>query len=356
MVHIPTVFFYFELFTDIMGILGNALILCFLFFNKVGSRLTTLLMKNQFTFDGLVSVYALVSLVSPDRASNMQSWIAPIHCHVWVSRSLFWFMVVLSETNLVCIAVDRLRAIVFSQSYKQNERITTIVIYVFVFSYALLNAIPATFLVKYRQRKCEHIVEHIHSNEFIHFLLFAAYVWLIFGYLLPATVMAYCHVQIILKTKIIWVPKLSQFHEFIANDRFSAESVQTQSSIKSNGKASGFNRAVTIPAIFMWAVFMLTHAYKVIHFLLYAHGAIDFGSQGVERRLGTFLTIVNSALNPLIVTVSSPPFRKQLFVFLCTCRCFRNKWTGRVSAGSGSNPIGSGIYTLSSATRASTIE
>ncbi|KAA0189043.1 hypothetical protein FBUS_05186 [Fasciolopsis buskii] len=324
MLETSTAFFCFELFIDILGVCGNVLILCFLFLNKIGSKLTTLLMKNQFTFDGLVSVYALVSLVSPDKDLNPESWIAWMHCYVWVSRGLFWFTVVLSESNLVCMAVDRLRAVVFSQSYKRNERNITIVIYSFIFSYAVLNCIPAIFLVRYKKSGCEHIIEHVHTNAFTHYLLASAYVWLIFGYLVPVTLMGFCHIKIIMKTKILWIPKQSVLSGLRVKDRNSTESQQTQCSTESDEKV-GFNRAVTIPAIFMWTAFTITHAYKVIHFLLYAHRVIDFGSQGVERRLGTFLTIVNSALNPVIVVVSSPPFRKRLFTFLCQCTVLRAK-------------------------------
>ncbi|TPP61447.1 hypothetical protein FGIG_03476 [Fasciola gigantica] len=42
-------------FIDCFGFLGNTLILCYLFFNRVGSKLTTTLMKNQLAFDGLIS-------------------------------------------------------------------------------------------------------------------------------------------------------------------------------------------------------------------------------------------------------------------------------------------------------------
>ncbi|KAA3676216.1 uncharacterized protein DEA37_0009110 [Paragonimus westermani] len=265
-------------------------------------------MKNQFIFDGLTSTIALISLVHNENELGSIPVIAQILCYVWTSRSVFWFLVMLSSTNLVCIAVDRLRAIVFSSSYKQYEQASIISYYIFIFLYSFLNAIPSFFTVRYEKEDCWYMYELASQTQDYRRQLCSAYFWLVGSYILPSMAMTICHVKVVLCLRKVTL---------YANDSKTGTIQHSHSGSSSN--TNQMQTSIFIPTVLMCSAFLISHAYRTIYYILYSHQMIPFNWDSMERRLSIFLTIANSAVNPLIMVVSSPPFRRHLWHFL-TCK------------------------------------
>ncbi|OON22833.1 7 transmembrane receptor [Opisthorchis viverrini] len=225
-------------------------------------------------------------------------------CSVWESRSVFWFIVLLSEINLVCIAVDRLRAIVFSTNYKQQERQSIVGYYSVTFVYASVIAVLPIFMVTYKHPVCIHRLETQGRMEAIAFA--ACYIWLIAGYLVPGIIMALCYVRVICALRSIMNKKSNTLDSINGRSQASTSAHHANSS----------HRSIVIPVVIMWTVFLITHAYYVVYNILTVHQIIYYQSNSIERRLSIFLTVVNSACNPMILLVSSPPLRKRMNQFL----------------------------------------
>ncbi|KAF7261222.1 hypothetical protein EG68_01522 [Paragonimus skrjabini miyazakii] len=123
------------------------------------------------------------------------------------------------------------------------------------------------------------------------------------GYLLPGLSMVICHLTVF------------RFLHKIA-DRKLANLPNANSVSNVASSCSSLNKSILVSAMTMCAAFLITHAYRVVYFLLYAYQYIPLEPVSVERRLGVFLTVVNSAFNPLLMVLSSPPFRRRLFRFV----------------------------------------
>ncbi|KAG5448536.1 hypothetical protein CSKR_101971 [Clonorchis sinensis] len=263
-------------------------------------------MKNQFVFDGLASLFALLSLViSPQQFHDFPA-LGVFMCSVWESRCVFWFVVLLSEVNLVCIAVDRLRAIVFSTNYKQQEQQSIVGYYAVTFVYASVNAILPIFMVRYKHPVCTHRLENQVPGQMQAISFAFCYIWLITGYLVPGIIMAFCYVRVIWALRSIMNKKSTTLDS--VNGRAQAST--------SAHHANSSHRSIVIPVVIMWTAFLITHAYYVVYNILAAHQVIPYRSNSIERRLSIFLTVVNSACNPMILLVSSPPLRKRMNQFL----------------------------------------
>ncbi|KAA3678307.1 uncharacterized protein DEA37_0007496 [Paragonimus westermani] len=274
-------------------------------------------MKTQFLFDGSISFIALITLVHPDNLHTSLQLYERIKCYLWVGRFIFWFFVLLSASNLLCIAADRLRAIIFSASYDRTGKLMKVMCYTGMFTYALLNSLPFIFTVEFVDNKCTHQIEHKASESLVNYVRFCALLWMVTGYLLPGISMVICHLTVFRFLRKIAERKLATLHRSISVSSFS-------------NSCNSLNRSILVSSMIMCAAFLITHAYRVVYFLLYAYQYISLDSVSVARRLGIFLTIVNSALNPLLMVLSSPPFRHRLFLFLFKCRR-QNKTTVGVS-------------------------
>ncbi|TPP67504.1 Amine GPCR [Fasciola gigantica] len=272
-------------------------------------------MKNQLVFDGLISGFALCSLVIDTSLFDKLGPLSVVFCRLWVSRSIFWFMVLLSEINLVCIAMDRIRAVAFSSTYRQQERCTLIFYYVTIFVYSMIFATPSMFTVIYDGSTCTHRLM-THSDDTVDsYMLVHAYLWFFTGYLVPGLVMAGCYLTIaFLMHKVI--------HKKLGDPGQSATSTTQRNSgsiMSGRIRLSSFSRSFIVTAIVMWSVFLITHAYYTIYAILCTHGVIMFEADSIARRMGIFTTVLNSTLNPLIMVISSPPFRRGICRFLKSC-------------------------------------
>lgn len=300
---------------DCFGVVSSLLMLCYLFCNRVGSKLTTNLMKNQLAFDGLTSGFALLSLLIPDDAFKSLGPFSGLFCHLWVSRTVFWFFVLLSETNLVCIAVDRIRAVTFSSTYKQREKTTMAAYYFFIFGYSGIFAIPSVFTVTDDGAICRHLMSNVSTDSLNTYSIVHAYLWLFTGYLVPGLLMAGCYIVVAISMRKFILKKIGNL------GITSAAVVQNNSHQSSycHSTLSSFSRSFIVTAITMWSAFLVTHAYYTIYTILCSHGFIQFIPESVQRRVSIFATVLNSTLNPLIMVVSSPPFRRGLWEFLRSC-------------------------------------
>ncbi|KAA0186903.1 hypothetical protein FBUS_07760 [Fasciolopsis buskii] len=297
---------------DCFGFLSNALIFTYLFFNRVGSKLTTTLMKNQLAFDALISGFALCSLLVNNKLFENLGPFSVLFCRLWVSRTIFWFLVLLSEINLLCISVDRIRAVAFSASYRQHGKITLISYYAAIFIYSSVFALPSIFTVTHIGSACKHRLVMVSDNTLDVYMFVYSYLWLFTGYLIPVTVMAGCYVTIVILMRKIILKSLKNSGE----PSVSTGERNTDAFSSGPTKLSRFSRSFIVTAIVMWSVFLVTHAYYTIFAILCTHSVIDFDPESVTRRVGIFTTVLNSAVNPLIMVLSSPPFRHGLWRFL----------------------------------------
>ncbi|CAH8472852.1 unnamed protein product [Heterobilharzia americana] len=143
---------FFAILIQLTGILLNLFVLYALLNVKLGSRLTTLLLSNQCIFDCLICTFALLKILKSERWYTDYIIIDSVLCYLWFSYTLFWLVVLLSLSNMMCTALDRLGAVVYSRTYQLRQNIYIILAYtsIITYSFALIAINP--LLLQYRDK------------------------------------------------------------------------------------------------------------------------------------------------------------------------------------------------------------
>ncbi|GAA36474.1 hypothetical protein CSKR_106859 [Clonorchis sinensis] len=183
-------------FLAFIGILLNGLVFWLLIHVKVGSNLTTILLRHQCLFDGLSCLIALISKIT---GPILLTWSRPFNvllCHVWSRDSLFWLGAVLSMHNMVYISLDRLTATFFPTFYRFYRKSLLIGYYIYLTSAVCIIYVPVLFNRRFENETC--LWYQAFDSDLMHpFYRIHGYIWILFKYALPAMFIMLAHILIL---------------------------------------------------------------------------------------------------------------------------------------------------------------
>ncbi|VDQ05234.1 unnamed protein product [Trichobilharzia regenti] len=313
----------FAIIIQLIGISLNVFVLYALLNVKLGSRLTTLLLSNQCVFDCLICMLALLKVLKTERWYTGYIIIDSLLCYLWFSYTLFWFVVLLSLSNMMCTALDRLGAVVYSRTYqlRQNVYITLAYTSILIYSLALVSINP--LLLQYRDKKCYDTI--LYDKKWIIILMKVdSVLWPCLTYLFPCilTISVYAKVITILRNSTVY--RQTSSHRGINdnksatgssnnNNNASTNNNSTDNHNNSHRKASNrqtpksYNKqkrhrkiaqSLTIATCIMQTIFLITHSYDRIYYFLGIHRWISYQIGCTTHVFGLWLVTLNSCISP----------------------------------------------------------
>nr|CAH8823556.1 unnamed protein product [Trichobilharzia regenti] len=338
----------FAIIIQLIGISLNVFVLYALLNVKLGSRLTTLLLSNQCVFDCLICMLALLKVLKTERWYTGYIIIDSLLCYLWFSYTLFWFVVLLSLSNMMCTALDRLGAVVYSRTYqlRQNVYITLAYTSILIYSLALVSINP--LLLQYRDKKCYDTI--LYDKKWIIILMKVdSVLWPCLTYLFPCilTISVYAKVITILRNSTVY--RQTSSHRGINdnksatgssnnNNNASTNNNSTDNHNNSHRKASNrqtpksYNKqkrhrkiaqSLTIATCIMQTIFLITHSYDRIYYFLGIHRWISYQIGCTTHVFGLWLVTLNSCISPSALIFTVRPLQVYLLQAMnrCCCAC-----------------------------------
>ncbi|XP_018646377.1 unnamed protein product [Schistosoma mansoni] len=326
---------------QLIGIPLNLFVLHGLLNVKLGSRLTTLLLCNQCIFDCLICTFALLKILKSERWYTGYIIIDSILCYLWFSHTLFWLVVLLSLSNMMCTALDRLGAVVCSRTYQLRQNIYIILSYTSISIYSLILIAINPLLLQYRDQKCYDTI--LYDKNWIYILMKVdSILWPFLSYLFP------CVLTISVYGKVIGVLRSTTFcHQYnnnnnnscstAINDKISIDSstnncwTRTISSHKltvSYAKQKRHRKiaqSLTIATCIMQTIFLITHSYDRIYYFLGIHQWILYQIDCTTHLIGLWLVTLNSCINPSTLIFIVRPLQIYLIQTINQCCCKYSK-------------------------------
>ncbi|CAH8456081.1 unnamed protein product [Schistosoma turkestanicum] len=323
----------FAIIIQLIGIPLNLSVLHGLFNVKLGSRLTTLLLCNQCVFDCLICTFALLKIVKSERWYTGYIIIDSILCYLWFSHTLFWLVVLLSLSNMMCTAFDRLGAVVYSRTYQSRQNIYIILSYTSISIYSLILIAINPLLLQYRDQKCYDTT--LYDKNWIYILIKVdSILWPCLTYLFPCilTVSVYGKVIAVLRSPTICHQSNNDSCS-AANDKINIDNCSNNSwtrNISSHKLTISYTKqkrhrkiaqSLTIATCIMQAIFLITHSYDRIYYFLSIHRWILYQIDCTTHLIGLWLVTLNSCINPSTLIFIVRPLQIYLIQTINQCCC-----------------------------------
>lgn len=328
---------FFAIIVQLIGIPLNLFVLHGLLNVKLGSRLTTLLLCNQCVFDCLICTFALLKILKSERWYTGYIIIDSVLCYVWFSHTLFWLVVLLSLSNMMCTALDRLGAVVCSRTYQLRQNIYIILSYTSISIYSLILIAINPLLLQYRDQKCYDTI--LYDKNWIYILMKVdSILWPCLTYLFP------CVLTVSVYGKVIGVLKSTTFrHQYNYNNNNSFSTAISINSSTNNSWTRNISshkltvsyakqkrhrkiaQSLTIATCIMQTVFLITHSYDRIYYFLGVHRWILYQIDCTTHLIGLWLVTLNSCINPSTLIFIVRPLQIYLIQTINQCFCKYSK-------------------------------
>ena len=273
-----------------------------------------LLLKHQALLDSCASGMGTILLLQPRLWKTGRYGFDVVLCYVWHSQGVYWTTITLAVWNLVAIAVERYVAVCQPYTYKHFQETPIRVILASMYVVTIVSKIPSYIQVRFEDDLC--VNEYLIRGKVGEDLYYAYSIVTLFGlYLLPAFAFLLLYGIIIV----------------------SLRRRKTMTSVGSSNVLKTVQSAITKSAFIVMAVFMVTIGYASWAYTLGYTGvtSYDFGSP--VQKIGVFLAVCNSVINPFVYLVFMPPFRDSLRKTLC-CRQSNTEEAASISSATMTEP------------------
>ncbi|KER33364.1 hypothetical protein T265_00686 [Opisthorchis viverrini] len=226
-----------------------------------------------------------------------------LSCHLWSSQIFYWMATSASTANVVCIVLDRLWATVYAATYRRNQVRYLVLCCIGNFIYSLACSGPDMLLVQFENHVCSRNytspIPAIEEFRYIH-----RYLVLVLYYVLPLVAVSVCHAY------VVWYIRRRLRPHTNLPDETQTTSTEEMSESGSVQSANIVN-SLTFGAMGFIICLVLAHSYDTFFY------AFDwaFGTEYVvgsnEQLLGLFLNSLNAPVNPILIAVSVPSFRRS---------------------------------------------
>ncbi|GAA39798.2 amine GPCR [Clonorchis sinensis] len=279
-----------RLLTSNLGFVGTILNIIQLYVLcqcKIGSRLTTVLLRGQSVIDAYTCLVVFLSrLVGTDITTGVP-FLDAVLCYVWRGDNMFWLGIALSVQNLTCISFDRFCAVCFPRQYKVRQTLLIIGCYLYEVGIVLFLFIPSFLATRFTSNKCllEFAIPGVTLEQFFRA---QAFLLLIFNYILPAFIMIGSHVYVI---HVIRHPAPGQ---------------------QSNQHIGNTIKRLALTTAMMAGLLLVLHPYEIVRYILATSNVIHEKSDSVTRQIGSMFVILGAVLNPFVLIALSYTVRRQV--------------------------------------------
>ncbi|VDP81135.1 unnamed protein product [Echinostoma caproni] len=286
---------------QLFGIPANLLVFHAISHIRLGSRLTTQLLRSQCLFDGLTCLCALLKVSQPGRWYTGSHVINHLLCHIWFTYTLFWLFVLLSLSNLVCTAFDRFNAVAFNVSYQKKQKVHCGMFYVGMILYSTILVSLSPLLLQYDESKWMCVPYHhglIPVLDLIVRIDSMCWPWL--TYFIP------CCVMIVLYGKLIALLR----KPYLLAQTPKPEINPLLSKLEAKGKRQRqVAQSLTIATLIMQTLFLVTHSFDRIYYFLGVNGWTEYQVGSIPHLLGLWAITLNSCINPTALIMTMRPLQ-----------------------------------------------
>ena len=253
-----------------------------------------LLLKHQALLDSCASGMGTILLLQPRLWKTGRYGFDIVLCYAWHSQGVYWTMITLAVWNLVAIAVERYVAVCQPYKYKHFQETPIRVMLVSMYVVTIISKIPSFMQVRFEDGLC--VNEYLIRGKIGEDLYYAYSIATLFVlYLLPAFAFLFLYGRIIA----------------------SLRRRKTMTSVGSSNVLKTVQSAITKSAFIVMAVFMVTIGFAAWAYTLGYTGVVNYEFGSPVQKIGVFLAVCNSVINPFVYLVFMPPFRDSLRKTLC---------------------------------------
>ncbi|GAA38181.2 amine GPCR [Clonorchis sinensis] len=266
------------------------------------SRLTLWLLRAQSLCDLLVCLMTIL-LFWIDAFPYWDDIGGFLSCHLWSSQTFYWMATSASTANVVCIVVDRLWATVYAATYRRNQVRYLVLCCIGNFIYSMACSGPDVLLVQYENHTCsrEYTSDIPAIEEFrrIH-----RYLWLVLYYMLPLVAVSVCHGYVVWHIRRRLRPQSNLPEESQTNST-------AELSESGSGQSANIVNSLTLGAMGFIICLALAHSYDTFFYAFEWVFGTEYIVGSSEQLLGLFLNSMNASVNPILIAVSVPSFRRS---------------------------------------------
>ena len=244
---------------------------------------TCILLKHQALVDSWICAMGTILLLQPPMWTTGNTFVDAAVCYLWHGQGPFWGAILLSVWNLAAIAVERYMAVCrpFVYNHVQRQHVYYSIAALYIANIIII--LPSFFQVHFDDGVClsEFLIQGPIGEQ-----LFYAYclVWFFAVYVLPVTS------YVCLYGKVI----ITLYRKSCSKAIDSAQSTITKT-------------AFTLTVIFVFAIGFDAWAY-----VLGYTGVVEYEFGSTVQKVGVFLSVFNSVVNPFVYLVLMPSFRLSL--------------------------------------------
>ncbi|TGZ73701.1 hypothetical protein CRM22_001358 [Opisthorchis felineus] len=285
-----------------IGTVLNVIAVSFLPRANFQSRLTLWLLCAQSICDVLVCLMTTLHFWI-DRFPYWDDIGGLLSCYLWSSQTFYWMATSASTANVVCIVLDRLWATVYATTYRRNQVRYLVLCFIGNVIYSMACAGPDILLVQYENHTCSRQytsnIPGIETFRRIH-----RYVWLVLYYILPLMAVSVCHAC------VVWHIRCRLRLHSHAPDETQATSTK-ETSDSGTGQSASIVNSLTIGALGFILCLALAHSYDSFFYAFEWAFGTEYIVGSNEQLLGLFLNSMNAPVNPILIAISVPLFRRS---------------------------------------------
>ncbi|KAA3675503.1 uncharacterized protein DEA37_0008324 [Paragonimus westermani] len=283
----------------------NGIVFYVLVRTKIGSRLTTSLLRNQCVIDAYTGFIAFLYQVVGGDVQTGSEIADKIFCTIWYRDNLIWIGVILSVQNIVCISFDRYMAVLHPVTYKLRQKKLTFGMYIYISLNGIVMFYPNLVARRYANGRCGY-VQLSESYVLRQFFEVEPYIWLVFLYILPTVFVIFLHARIVCYLRQNLLNSIT-FHQDIDDASKEAQSKAIKARV----------RKLTWTIMLMSCTLMCFYAYDEITYVLATFKLVRYIVGTPSQQAGVLLVILNSCAIPCILVSSTDPLYDMLLHGLC---------------------------------------
>ncbi|KAL3319602.1 hypothetical protein Ciccas_001734 [Cichlidogyrus casuarinus] len=304
---------------NMLGVIGNAIMICVLNKWSMGGKLPNILFLAQALSDLLVCLQSVILMLQP-KLWLTHNWTSDqILCRLWHSQFLYWLTVQMSIGNLVLIGFERYCALVYPLHYqKWRSKKVAVTMFISNLCYNLVLSSPNIMeghLVLNDTQQHDCITNKYETVVLEQLMLAYAFIWFIFIYLVGLFLLVFFYFRIIMALK--HSAKMTVRRSCVDLDKVATSNgLRTSFSKQSTLSVGGSGMAKPIPrgstssvnahsqftriAILITIFYVLCITYDAISYILGKNKIIQYDYGSIEHTLGMFTVSLNSFANPVI--------------------------------------------------------
>lgn len=291
---------------SVMGFLTNTVLFIPLCRYRLVSGFTTVILRCQFCFDGLVCVSLLFLnwfYLDDDGHSINGFRLHNFVCRIWYTQTWYWIFVGLSSHNLIIIGIDRMLAIEVPVKYKTNHKVYLGIYIIYMLVVPQIGSLLGFATKKVVNGSCLDINYALTNGKGD--IIFSTYIWMwtLINYMIPVILPVLIYLRIFNRIKRLNLNINRGAHTFECTRLVKPAFINTL-----------LMCAFRLPE----NILTMMESYKIVF----------YNYNGNITAIFNLLVILVSCINPIIYYNSLPKLRE---IFTKTYHVNLSNWKNRLS-------------------------